>query len=154
MGYDLHLSNGSGEPLRLTLYDMRVIFGFLGAGWADVLHDPGAFELSRSDLEAATRSPEVQARFERFQRAYHDVLDRPAIVDGKVGLYKWSSNDGWLVTPDECRLVAAAVRAAADRIVGDYLAKEGLAEADARALVDRWVAWHEQAAGVGGYRVR
>jgi len=144
------------------MYEMRVTFGFLGAGWADVLWDPGwpafpdpkGFELTGDDLAAASRPPDVEARLEKFRAAYDEVTRREAIQDGKVALYKWSSNDGWWVTPAECRLVADKVKAAADRIVREYFPAENLDADTAKAWVDRWIAYHELGAAHGGYRVR
>jgi len=175
MGYDMNLMQvpstllpgytpqDPAKPgeLRLSMYEMRVTFGFLGVGWADVLWDPGwpefpapgAFELTSDDLQAASRSPEVQARYDRFRVAHDEVTRREAIQDGKVALYKWSSNDGWWVTPAECRLVADKVKAAAPRIVAEYFPTENLDADAARAWVDRWVAYHELGAANGGYRV-
>ena len=93
----------------------------------------------------------------------------------KVPAYKFESNEGWLVTPAECRRLAAALRAAIDSrgdalfptgVVTDSVTEElaasmGLDPKDsfqpsldeARESANAWIDYNERAAEHGGYRV-
>lgn len=93
----------------------------------------------------------------------------------KIPRYKFESNEGWLVTPEECRGLAAGLRAALEGrgdalfptgVVTDAVIEE-LAESlglegqegfqpsidEARESTLAWIDYNERAAANGGYRV-
>ncbi|TNY36387.1 hypothetical protein [Thermomonospora catenispora] len=124
---------------------------------------PEEFGLTREQVQAAgspgdhpglglteeqkARAAEHRAAVERVL-AWHGETDAPGIP-----LHKFSSNDGWLVLPDECR---AAVKA-----WEEYVADKG--EETAMTFVaehtgdpDHWLAWIDYlrvAVERGGFRV-
>ena len=73
-----------------------------------------------------------------------------------VPLWKFGTNDGWIVTPVECRGAAEKWRENRDEAL-TAVVDEAEDEAGARALLelcDRFVAWMEAMAERGGFRVR
>lgn len=117
---------------------------------------------SRPDFEGITLKlvppPTPDARVieagDRYRAAVQEICDRETLEDGQVASYKWSSNDGWLVTPAECRAIAVALRRSIDMIAEDYFPDiEGLTEQDGQKWVRNWMRFHEIAAEHGGYRV-
>jgi hypothetical protein len=71
-----------------------------------------------------------------------------------VGEYKWSSNDGWLVTPAECTIVADGMTASVDSIVYVAAGDFGSTVGNVRHWVEDWAEFNRVAASHGGYRVR
>lgn len=74
-----------------------------------------------------------------------------------VDMKKFKSNDGWHVTPPECRFIATRLRAAiAERLPGEYLSF--LDDVPPTKVVAEWLeefaAYNARAAEVGGYKVR
>src|SRR5262249_6073115 len=47
-----------------------------------------------------------------FLEQFADATGRGSDTPGRVPAYKFRSNDGWLVTPDECRVIADGLDAA------------------------------------------
>lgn len=64
---------------------------------------------------------------------------------GRVPALKFGSNDGWIVTPEECLIIAYRLRS--------YLAKESPAGNDDPEWVDAFAVFNEVAAKYGGYEV-
>lgn len=83
---------------------------------AAVYGDQRAFKaLSQADAELARR--------------FTAVLRTPSKTPGRVPSFKFESNLGWVVTPDECRTIAKTLRAFAARVsVGDAKAASGAAK--------------------------
>lgn len=88
MGYDLFRRDNVGD---IRSYDDALYFRANVHGMA----------LLRRRLALANALDETSPRPD-------DVLDAPG-RDGKLPLYKLQSNDGWILSPDECRLAAAAL---------------------------------------------
>jgi len=115
-----------------------------------------------------------------YRRETMKALMATGTVDGRVPAYKFESNDGWLVSPEECRIIAYGLRsahdqrgdelfpteapAATDLVPGlsDFMGVEaapmlegfGVPEPDeAQELLLEWADYNERAAGQGGYRV-
>jgi hypothetical protein len=113
---------------------------------------------------------------------FREAMERKLTSSAQTGLAscKLESNDGWLVTPRECSAVAEGLRTAMERHGDDLLPtsvpedvmalieelrqeypEEVLEDAgievpsgeSASELVQLWIAFHEQAAERGGYRV-
>jgi hypothetical protein len=72
---------------------------------------------------------------------------------GLVPICKFCSNDGWLVTPDECSILARGLRAAIESLGSELWAGEAIGEEEARSWILKFAAWNELAAAHGGYRV-
>ncbi len=128
--------------------------------------------------EGGDATPEERAAYDAWSRAYEAVAATQS--PGGVPTFKLASNDGWIVLPDECRAIAAALRAC---VVDDAFTRrvneisESITDAVRRALeasghssfaptsaptmsqpeVAQWIAgfatWNEVAATVGGYTV-
>jgi hypothetical protein len=100
------------------------------------------------------------------------VVSRPGSKAGKVPAYKFESQDGWLVGPEESRGLAAALKRALDKrgdeLFPDQEPRNPITEQlerdddepmqlpsaeEAREWVGAWIAFNEEAAGKGGYRV-
>jgi hypothetical protein len=89
----------------------------------------------------------------RYRAACEALVTRETLQDDAVAAYKWRSNEGWLVTPAECRAVARRVRAHTEVIARDYFTDAGMSAEQGRAWLEGWAGFHELAAEHGGYRV-
>jgi len=89
-----------------------------------------------------------------YLAAYEDAVTRPAIRGDQVASYKFESNAGWLVTPEECRLLAAKIEPMEQQLASSFFSDAGFDDADALEMVEAWVAYQKLAAEYGGYRVR
>ena len=113
--------------------------------WA--FEDPEDFPDVAFTEEQKAKAAEHRAAVERVL-AWHGRTDIPGIP-----LHKFSSNDGWLVLPDECR---AAVKAWEEYVAdkGEETAMTFIAEHTGDP--DHWLAWIDYlrgAAEYGGFRV-
>lgn len=107
-----------------------------------------------------------------YEQQVAAIVERPGSTAGKVPAYKFESQDSWLVSPDESRALAAALQRALDRrgdaLFPDEEPKNRITEQlerdddepmqlpaaeEAREWVAAWIAFNEEAAGKGGYRV-
>ena len=105
------------------------------------------------ELGGVPPTPEEVAMIRDHIAARDRVTDASSLRDGRVGAYKFESNDGWLVTPDECEVIARAVRAHADVIAEDFFTDVGLSTSDGHAWLKKWADFNALAAAHGGYRV-
>ena len=111
------------------------------------------------DDEEALRKrlePGEVAAFEAFERATERVQRTPSPLPGKVPDFKFRTNDGWWVTPEECRTIDLALRRAiAQRFGPVYEAFEadGGTREDALEFLQLWAGYNRMAAACGGYRV-
>ena len=86
----------------------------------------------------------------RLMQKYFTESDRTNSArskkQGRVPVFKFGSNDGWIVTPEECLIIAIRLRL--------YLAEESHVEdeGDPEGL-EAFIAFNELAAKYGGYRV-
>ncbi len=97
--------------------------------------------------------PAVAEYMARFQAA----TGQPALP-GKALAYKFQSNDGWLVTPDECRVIADGLDAALAHRRDDLvrgLGERGYTRVSETAwdLLGWWAQYNRVAADHGGYRI-
>lgn len=174
------LPNSSGVPgyYRFNNWGMRMTVGALE--WADAIHGGAAppfpeFPPAGLDVDRAYAAldrlsvapddetfdedggdPPTDAEIEavRIYKAARDrVAATPSIVDDRIGGYKFASNDGWLITPDECRIVARRLRERVDMIARDFFPDAGVSEADGRRWLLGFARYNELAAEHGGYRV-
>lgn len=99
------------------------------------------------DYEIEEERAEVEAELTEAQRRYLDAVKAvtDADSDGGIPAYKFSSNDGWLVTPQQISAALATYQKADD--------------ADRQALTaelgwwPEWIAFLEHAKDRGGFRV-
>ena len=80
----------------------------------------------------------------------------------KVPAFKFSTNDGWLVDPEECRLIARALRKAvanSSKFFGLFSSflpsrkESGISKREAGQWILNWAAYNEVASKHGGYKV-
>lgn len=114
--------------------------------------DAGA-SLAMTDQELIALR-EHYASSERYARA-SSLKD----VDGRTcfGLYKLRSNDGWVVRPDECKVIAAGLTADPDDTI-EWLYDADVVEQDTdeaalRRLLREFASYNSAASKFGGYRV-
>lgn len=170
---ELPNSNGIPGNYRFTTWGMQMTLGALE--WADAIHyerthtlpalEVGA--LDTDDVAAAfaslaapggepvgpTPSAAALDLVRRHQRACEEVLTRSSLRDGRVGAYKFQSNDGWLVTPEECEVLDRCLRASAAMIARDMFTDAGLTAEDGLRWVLGFARYNAVAAEHGGYRV-
>ena len=167
------LPNSSGVPgyYRFNSWGMRMTLGALE--WADALRwptppelpefPPAGFDEDRMEAaiaalrgERPTGSPptadELAAAREHL-RELEAAVSGSSLVDGRIGAYKFESNAGWLVTPEECLALAARLRASAEVIASDFFTDAGLTAEDGLRWVLGFARYNEVAAEHGGYRV-
>lgn len=109
--------------------------------------------LAMTNEETATLR-EHYASVERYVRA-----SSLREVDGRqcFGLYKLSSNDGWVVRPDECVVIAAGLVADPDDTI-EWLYDSDAVDPDTnekslRKLLSQFAQYNAAASKFGGYRV-
>ena len=152
---------GAARDLRLELVEAGFQVGELQS-IVDALR--GAIvDAPDDDLIAALLS---------YEERVAAIVSRPGSKAGKVPAYKFESQDSWLVGPEESRTVAAAVKRALDQrgeaLFPDEEPQNRITEQlerdddepmqlpsaeEAREWVGAWIAFNEEAAGKGGYRV-
>src|SRR5579884_3027487 len=126
----------------------------LSPGRADEL-GPYLFDAAR--LEARTE-PQERPLVAGFLQRFTKATARRSETPGRVPAYKFRSNDGWLVHPDECRRIADGLDAALAgrqaqvlrrlRARGYSRTPQTLAD-----LLVWWAQYNRVAADHGGYRV-
>lgn len=108
-------------------------------------------------------NPEVEPTEEekRLLMPVRDEIDRAkrcrSVQPGKVPAFKFSTNDGWIVVPQECLAITQGLKAAIERdgAVGFLPSEEaiGLSEKEVKDWVLNWAAFNELAARHGGYSI-
>jgi hypothetical protein len=170
---EAELPNSGGVPgyYRFNTRGMAMTMGVFE--WADVLHWEGRPTLptlassgmhddraraaiaavrGHGDPDERLTDAELAAARELL-RAHDEAVSRDSLRDGRVGAWKFASNDGWLVTPDECRAIAARLRAHAEVIASDFFPDAGIPYKDGLKWVLGFARYNEIAAEHGGYRV-
>ena len=102
-------------------------------------------------LRSRLLPPEIPL-FDAYVRAEECAQSNP----GKVPAFKFQSNDGWFVTPDECRAIDNALRRAIEKnveAVFDLLTADGSDRESAIECLRSWAEYNRLAANCGGYRV-
>ncbi|QVJ00406.1 hypothetical protein KGD82_16735 [Nocardiopsis eucommiae] len=168
MGYDMTWENASQHEdpyFRLNIFGM--------ARYSESMHrlgmlypaEPGSFPQAHEhgttwehvwtvgdeaapDPDADTpKLTEEQAEAARdfATRLETHLSQHPGDTPG-IPSFKFSTNDGWLVTPEECKAAAQAARAATPTQLDANVGPE-------REYWGRWVEYLEKAAEHGGFRV-
>jgi len=99
--------------------------------------------------------PEELPRFEPIRKAIEDVQRLRSPYRDLVPSYKFHSNDGWLVVPEECIAIASGLRAALARVGPDILPRafKYMSESEVTAWVLSWATYNEVASRHDGYQV-
>lgn len=170
---ELPNSSGIAGYYRFNVWGMRMTVGALE--WADAIHygpapeipeleldgleEDGVFaamEALRGEAPADAPSP-TQAELaaaRAYLQAHEDAVSSSSLTDGRVGAFKFQTNDGWLVTPEECAVLARKLRAHADLIARDYFPDADVSREDGLKWILGFARYNEIAAEHGGYRVR
>jgi hypothetical protein len=80
-------------------------------------------------------------------------LELSADDSNRVPAYKFSTNDGWLVTENECRAIAAALNALTPELKELARGDSRISQAEFEKLGKSWAQYNEAASQNGGYRV-
>lgn len=157
---------GEGMALLLTLMTRAdVIDSSLPTPEFPQWPPPGLDDVLASELARYWDEPaEVDKRLgpaevpvvEAYRRARNETGATPSPQPGKVPAFKFESNDGWIVTPDECRVIAAGM----DRLLSSdlevflhLLKADGWNPEGVTELMWLWTDYNRIAAQFGGYRV-
>jgi hypothetical protein len=113
--------------------------------------------LDPKKLKRRLRPDEVPI-IEGFLKRWHAATGRRSKTAGKVPAFKFTSNDGWWVQPEECRVVSTALAETLrdrPRVLHQGLRARGYKRAlrDVEPLVAPWAMYNHIAADHGGYRV-
>src|SRR5690606_1339925 len=93
---------------------------------------------------------------EELGRACEAMLEWLSGHDGTLAMYKLSSNDGWLVTPEECAAAVDAYVGASEedkQHVFNAFADEHHTATELREWFEEWVDFLRRAARSRGFRV-
>ncbi|MDC0720276.1 hypothetical protein [Nannocystis bainbridge] len=168
---ELPNSSGVAGYYRFNVRGMATTVGALE--WADAIHYGEAapipeLELGELDEErvlaafAALRGEAAEgpapteaelAAARAYLQAHEAAVESSSLKDGRVGAFKFQSNDGWLVTPEECAVLARKLREHVEVIAQDYFPDAGVAREDGRKWILGFARYNEIAAEHGGYRV-
>jgi hypothetical protein len=78
------------------------------------------------------------------------LLETRSPKQGMVPAFKFGSNDGWVVTDEECAIVCTAL----ERMLADDQQRTSACPTDeARALIEHWLEYVRVAQGTGGFAV-
>lgn len=95
--------------------------------------------------------------FDRWAKGTTTMLTGRSAVTNKVPACKFQSQAGWLVAPEECRLIADALAHGLDRqpdaLLAPLLASEW-PRTKAEKWIRSWASYNRVAADHGGYRVQ
>jgi hypothetical protein len=110
--------------------------------------------------------PPTDSEIQRL-KPWLDELDRwrrtPSSQKGRVPAFKFRTNDGWIVTPEECTIIADGLQSGVDRSKGLLGRLTGIVPAPRRSGISReeaakwilqWAGYNRAAARFGGYSVR
>ena len=110
--------------------------------------------------------PPSDSEMQRLQ-PWLDELERwrrtPSAQPERVPAFKFCTNDGWIVTPDECTRIASGLEAGVARSSGllgrifgvlPSRRRSGMSHEEAAQWVLQWAGYNRAAAQFGGYSVR
>ena len=168
---ELPNSSGIAGYYRFNMWGMNMTVGALE--WADAIHYKPAPAIPEPDLDGIeedrlfaaigairgeqTESPPTEAELQAgraYLEAHEAAVSGSSVVDGRMGAFKFQSNDGWLVTPEECVVLARKLREHAELIARDYFPDAGVKREDGLKWILGFARYNEIAAEHGGYRVR
>jgi len=113
------------------------------------------------DVEPPITASERTA-MEEFRRRHDEVLATRSPKKGLVGAAKFLSNDGWLVTPDECTAIAEHLTAGLNRSWHFLWFRSGIVPpraltnasfGETRDWIANWAHYNGIASSQDGYRV-
>lgn len=158
MGYDMHRidapPNSPGQDyFRLNIRGMGKMRELVDGILCDTPHPPFPSEPLGWD-ESTTEEfcewsgdsptqPHAREDFNIHHRETRAQLGFRSAHTGKVSAYKFGSNDGWVVVPDECTILADEAA----------LALGYLEEGHWRHTVIEWIDFNRGCARLGGYTV-
>ena len=115
---------------------------------------PNGMDVDRASALMAADGKGATAEETRILDAYNrkrdEVLAQTSPDEGRVPYWKFCSNDGWIVTPDECRIIVEKLTRHLGPELWDGLEIE---EVQAREALDEWIGFARLAADNGGFRV-
>jgi hypothetical protein len=160
-----HFANGSISVCLAVMQAADVIDDQTEAPRFPCWPPPGASDrqvrliekyLDDAELRRTRLSAQELTLVQTFERQLEQAVTTPAKRPGKVPEFKFKSNDGWLISPAECRAVAAGLA----RLLREghpplfqWLTLKGYSAEDARAFIRQWRNFNQLAADCGGYRV-
>jgi hypothetical protein len=84
------------------------------------------------------------------ETAQQALLETRSPNSGKLPAFKFGSNDGWVVTAEECAIICSAI----ERILtNDHQRKSACPTDEARTLIENWWQYVSVAQGTGGFTV-
>ena len=125
--------------------------------WPHIFDPHEQEDVPLADVLRPDEKPVVADAIARYLVRFEAATGRAA-PPGKALAYKFTSSDGWLVTPAECRVIADGLEAALSgqrtRLVRELKAR-GYSQ-NRKTIVDLlepWAQYNRVAADYGGYRV-
>ena len=99
--------------------------------------------------------PEERLRYEVIRKAIEYAQRSRSPLPNLVPSYKFCSNDGWLVVPEECVIISSGLRTALARLGPDILPScfKHMSTAEVLEWVLSWATYNEVASRHGGYQV-
>jgi hypothetical protein len=91
------------------------------------------------------------ALLEPFRRHLREILRTRSASAEFVPMFKFQTNDGWIVGPEECAVIAEGLRETVDSL--RVPEESGLTRDEGREWILNWAAYNEVAARHGGYKV-
>lgn len=143
MGYDMSVEADQAY-FRLNIFGMGT--------YRDAMEECGMIFWPVSNFDWPKRDDFVSD--EAYRAACEEYRDRD--FGGVIPGHKTCSNDGWLVTPDECRRAVEAYNDWIEEIGAEYEPEPVPAAIEMDGDVDYWRQWIdylEHAANNGGFRV-
>ncbi len=91
----------------------------------------------------------------QFKAAFDAMTRSRSPLAGKVPGYKFGSNSGWLVVPEECALIAAALERLLADLPEDLAERVGWEDSEDSLIewIEDWMDYNRVAASHGGYTV-
>lgn len=139
MGYDMYTVQTPSEEefayFRLNIWGMRAMRDAI----RPVLDDHAKY----GEWPKIETDDDGNPINEAEEKRKVDFLSTPSSDENKVPTFKFCSNDGWIVTPAECEVIASYIETA--EVTSD--------DADWVQYVKRFGQFNRRATKLGGYRV-
>lgn len=88
----------------------------------------------------------------KYEEQADEIRSSLSPEEGKVPIYKFGSNDGWVVTPEGCYMIAEAVSRYLDENP-EYGLPTEIDSHEHRSFYKEWAEFNRKAAELGGYKV-
>lgn len=93
---------------------------------------------------------EEQGAIEQAQAAQQTLLETRSPKQGMLPAFKFGSNDGWVVSVEECAMICSAI----ERMLADHQLRSAACPTDdARTLIQNWAQYVLVAQQTGGFTV-